>query len=106
MSSLPLQPLRRRNLRGDDSLGIARSPTVNARIVFAGRNKRRHGVHVGGEDNCWIRLLWRGREHIGTLALHGDDLDAVAELAQMLGKKNPDTAFVAGYGFNIDELAS
>src|SRR5579864_9213205 len=106
MSSLPLQPLGGGDLRGDDSLRIPRCAAVDPCIVFRGRNERRHRVHVGGKDNRWIRLLRRSREHVGPFAFYGHYLGVVPEAAEMISEKNPDTAFVAGDGFNVDQLAS
>src|SRR5687768_5729362 len=45
------QPLRRRELRGENALRIARTAAVQLAVFDAAWEERRHAVKVGGEDN-------------------------------------------------------
>lgn len=56
---------------------------------------------MGGENEGGIRLLWRGGEYVGALALHWSALYVVAESLQVLDKIVADSSFVACDGFDI-----
>ena len=97
--------LRSGNLRSDDSFCVARSAAVDALVIFGRTNERRHGVHVGGKNDCWAGLLRRSGINIRTLPFGDGPPDVVAEGAESLLEKMPDRAFISGDGLDVNQLA-
>ena len=96
---LAQQAFRRRNLCGDDALGVACSPPVNQLSVLARGNERRNSVDVRAQDH--VRLS-NSCVDIGTVAR--DRLEHNFEVSP--GEVRPQvlcaSALVAGDRFNVD----
>ena len=59
-----------------------------------------------GENYCWIRLFRRGCVDVEAIVLHWNLSGLVTDAAKLSIKIVSDSSFVAGDGFDVDELAS
>ena len=95
VNSLAAQSLRGSNLRGDDSLGVARAASVDSSRIFGRCNERRNRVHVRGENHRRIRLLRRSSIDVEAIAFHGHAPRLVADAAKLSIEIVSDRRFVA-----------
>ncbi len=92
---------------GDPPLGVARPPAVEEFAVFRGGEERRHGVHVGREDD---HRLPPGGEDVEAVPLDRHALDRAAgspvhELLQMAEKEVADLPLPPGRRVDVDQGA-
>ena len=61
---------------------------------------------MGGEDHFRIRLLWRCSVDIEAVALDGEFFESGSRSGELTIEIVSDGSFIAGDGFDVDELAS
>jgi hypothetical protein len=60
---------------------------------------------MGGEYKRRFGIVWRRGEDVDAITFDGHAFNVVAERFQLGSEIQPDGGFVAGYGFDVDELA-
>src|ERR1700685_3989820 len=94
------------DLGGNDSFRVAGTAAVDSRGIFGGEDEGRNRVQVGGEDHFRVRLLKRRGIDIKAIALDWNSSCLIADAGEFTIEVVPDGSFVAGDGFDVDELAS
>src|SRR5439155_19081242 len=87
----------------DDSLRVARSPTVDILIVHARCKPRWHSVDVRIENDA--RLPSRRRVEIESGIADGMPADRISEPCQLLMQELPDRPLLLGGRRNVDQPA-
>jgi hypothetical protein len=95
------QALRRRDLRREDALGVARAAPMQRPVAHVARKERRHAVEVRGQhDGGSIET----REHVESSVRDRLALHLVAETLQPRGQPFARRLLPAGRGVDVDEL--
>jgi hypothetical protein len=97
------QSLRRRQLRSDDALRVARAAPVDVFVVFARSDVRRHCVHVRREHDARARA--RCRQYVRAFAFNRLQLDCVARAFQMRREEARQRALVPAQRRDVDQSA-
>ena len=104
VNSFALQAFCGCDLRGDDALGVTRSPAIDAGGIFRGRNEGRNCVHVGGEDDRRAGMIRVRGINVEAVAFDGNLSGLVSDAAELAVEIVRDGGFVAGDRFDVDEL--
>src|ERR1051326_1205094 len=78
---------------------------VDAAFIFRRWNEWWNRVHVRGKNDGWLRMVRRGCVYVEAVALNRHLLCLITQAAKLAVKIISHRGFVAGDGFNIDELA-
>ncbi len=95
---------RRLEHGSDDAFGIASATAPDLRAIVAGRDERRHGVHVCGERHDGGA---EANEDVIAMLLNGQALDlaveTLGEIVQIIEEKLADFTLVRGHRLDIDQ---
>ena len=95
---------RRLEHGSDDAFGIASATAPDLRAIVAGRDERRHGVHVCGERDDGGA---EADEDVIAILLNRKAFDfavkAVGEIADVVEQELADFVLVRRYRFDVDQ---
>src|SRR6266498_4289120 len=103
LKSFFTQELSCKDLCRNDALRIAGPTTVDIFGVFCRGQKWWHRIHMSGENYSRSRLS--SCDDIVTILFYELTIHFKTELTQTGGDKFSHRAFVAGYGWDIDEFS-
>ena len=105
MNSIAAQALGGGDLGGDDAFCVAGAASVDAGCIFGGGDERGDGIHVGGENYFRVWVIGQRGVDVEARAFHRNFPRLVADAGKFSVEIVGDGGFVAGDGFDVDELA-